>query len=466
MVKLSGRMRLLRLASVALFITVHFLPAVPEKTRTPGSFEDAVKDFVSDWDRRHPSKNQADVAEPPDSASVEESDNFTLPDATDPDNASLDDNGETVAENGYSYPGEDGPGSRNCTRCVPHEEAKAMRIAAIKAQILDRLRLSHPPNVTRKMMLKLPPVNDYLNRLNGGTGNHMMMSDSPELPYGPRHQELEDDDEYHLNTEKVISLAQSAPSWKQPKHMGSVYFNFAPNILSMHVARAHLWVPINSQRIFTDRTPARLYVYQVFRSKGKNNLTKLNLFKDWKVDSSLVKDGWFTVDLRKLVIQWFRRPEENFGLVIHLNDPEGEQLPVFDPADQENRPAPFIEVRVETPKLRRKKRNLGLTCQENSPEVKCCRYPLTVDFEEFGWDWVIAPKRYEANYCSGECPYVFLQTYPHTHLVTQAKSPGSTGPCCAPRKLSQINMLYFNPEQSNIVLGMLPNMVVEKCGCE
>ncbi|KDR22706.1 Inhibin beta chain, partial [Zootermopsis nevadensis] len=95
---------------------------------------------------------------------------------------------------------------------------------------------------------------------------------------------------------------------------------------------------------------------------------------------------------------------------------------------------------------------------------RCCRYPLTVDFEEFGWDWIIAPKKYEANYCSGECPYVFLQKYPHTHIVALANPSGTAGPCCAPRKMSPISMLYFDNEY-NIIYGLLPGMVVDRCGC-
>lgn len=112
----------------------------------------------------------------------------------------------------------------------------------------------------------------------------------------------------------------------------------------------------------------------------------------------------------------------------------------------------------------RTRRMVGLNCQENSSEERCCRYPLTVDFEEFGWDWIIAPKRYEANYCSGECPYVFMQKYPHTHVVQQVNLSGSPGPCCAPRKISAISMLYFD-DNHNIVYGVLPGMIVDRCGC-
>lgn len=129
---------------------------------------------------------------------------------------------------------------------------------------------------------------------------------------------------------------------------------------------------------------------------------------------------------------------------------------------------PYLEVHTEDSRRSRAKRNvLGKDCDENSKEQLCCRYPLTVDFEDFGWDWIIAPKKYEANYCSGECPMVFLQKYPHTHLAQLTNKSGAypgTGPCCAPRKLSAISMLYFD-QDLNIIYGLLPGMVVDRCGC-
>lgn len=124
---------------------------------------------------------------------------------------------------------------------------------------------------------------------------------------------------------------------------------------------------------------------------------------------------------------------------------------------------PFIELRVME-NNKRSRRNLGLDCDEHSTESRCCRYPLTVDFEAFGWDWIIAPKRYKANYCSGQCEYMFMQKYPHTHLVQQANPRGSAGPCCTPTKMSPINMLYFNDKQK-IIYGKIPGMVVDRCGC-
>lgn len=124
---------------------------------------------------------------------------------------------------------------------------------------------------------------------------------------------------------------------------------------------------------------------------------------------------------------------------------------------------PFIEVKIlNSPK--RSRRDSGLNCDEESAETRCCRYPLTVDFEEFGWDWIIAPKRYRANYCSGECEFLHLQQYPHAHLVNKANPRGTAGPCCTPTKMSPINMLYFNRKEQ-IIYGKIPSMVVDHCGC-
>lgn len=109
----------------------------------------------------------------------------------------------------------------------------------------------------------------------------------------------------------------------------------------------------------------------------------------------------------------------------------------------------------------------NLTCEEKSEEVRCCRYPLTVDFEQFGWNWIIAPKKYSANYCSGECPSVFMNNFPHTHLVQQVGGVvGHTPPgsCCSPKRMNSISMLYVDSNY-NVIYGVLPNMVVDRCGC-
>ena len=59
-----------------------------------------------------------------------------------------------------------------------------------------------------------------------------------------------------------------------------------------------------------------------------------------------------------------------------------------------------------------------------------------------------------------------VSEYPHTNLMQMSTTGlhSSAGPCCAPRKMSSINMLYLD-QDSNVILGKLPSMKVERCGC-
>jgi len=135
---------------------------------------------------------------------------------------------------------------------------------------------------------------------------------------------------------------------------------------------------------------------------------------------------------------------------------------------------PYLEIQVQQRTSSRSKRNLNLDCDEHSAETRCCRYPLVVDFESFGWDFVIVPRRYSAYYCAGDCPFLYYQQFVHSHVVHQqrtASGSGATavsaaggGPCCSPRRVSAISMLYYD-DYMNIVYGHLPGMVVEQCGC-
>ncbi|CAG2161864.1 unnamed protein product, partial [Oppiella nova] len=360
--------------------------------------------------------------------------------------------------------------SHNCTRCVLHEEAKSRRLETIKVNILNKLGLKVAPNITGKSLPRIPPLHHLLDRYN-------MLGDDPRVS-GPQllnsfiedndhtiDKEEEDLEEFFVNAERSISFAQKPPNTLNiPPEVKCQYFKFPSNVLNSHVTKAHLWVFVKPTNHLQD-TNAWIVIYQIVKPETGNDSPTLLHVRAKKIDVSSKKGVWVQIELKKLVSQWFRHPNENLGLAIHSYDKDGKELAVIEVnTNEDNSLLPFIEVKVESKAANRKRRMVGLNCEENSNEVRCCRYPLTVDFEEFGWDWIIAPKRYEANYCSGECPYVFLQKYPHTHLVQQANPSGSAGPCCSPRKMSAISMLYFD-DNYNIIYGMLPGMVVDRCGC-
>jgi len=131
-----------------------------------------------------------------------------------------------------------------------------------------------------------------------------------------------------------------------------------------------------------------------------------------------------------------------------------------------------LDIRTSLKKNKRAKRSTDLNCDDRE-ETACCRYPLEVDFIEFGWDFVIAPLKYPAYYCAGECSGESLEDNIHTHVINQAPIPtraapasgiSNVGPCCTPTHMSDLAMLFFD-HNSNVEYTRLPRMKVDRCGC-
>lgn len=183
-----------------------------------------------------------------------------------------------------------------------------------------------------------------------------------------------------------------------------------------------------------------------------------------KITTEELRNGkWLRINVTNMIAEFFMLPRDNLAIIVRVQDTRSRiNLVVPHPSSDTNSTLmPFIEVNLKDSTPQRPRRTIGIDCAANSTEVRCCRFPLLVDFEKFGWDWVIAPKQYSAHYCSGECPYSFLQKYPHSSVIHFAARGGA---CCAPRRMSSISMLYFDHDL-NIIYGTLPGMIVESCGC-
>ncbi|KAG7248332.1 hypothetical protein CRUP_012673, partial [Coryphaenoides rupestris] len=102
----------------------------------------------------------------------------------------------------------------------------------------------------------------------------------------------------------------------------------------------------------------------------------------------------------------------------------------------------------------------------------CSRKNLRVDFADIGWsEWVIAPKAFEAYYCSGTCGFPMAKvTRPSNHATIQSIVravgivPGVPEPCCVPEKMNPLAVLYRD-EARNPVLKVYPDMSVQSCSC-
>ncbi|KAM6978586.1 growth/differentiation factor 8 [Tautogolabrus adspersus] len=338
--------------------------------------------------------------------------------------------------------------TEQCATCEVRQQIKTMRLNAIKSQILSKLRMKEAPNISRdivkQLLPKAPPLQQLLDQYD------VLGDDNKDVV-------MEDDDE-HATTETIMMMATEPESIVQvdaePK---CCFFSFTQKFQANRIVRAQLWVHL---RPAEEATTVFLQISRLMPVTDGNRHIRI---RSLKIDVNAGVSSWQSIDVKQVLTVWLRQPETNWGIEINAFDSRGNDLAVTSAEPGEEGLQPFMEVKVsEGP--RRVRRNPGLDCDENSPESRCCRYPLTVDFEDFGWDWIIAPKRYKANYCSGECEYMHLQKYPHTHLVNKANPRGTAGPCCTPTKMSPINMLYFNRKEQ-IIYGKIPSMVVDRCGC-
>ncbi|XP_042283230.1 growth/differentiation factor 8 [Thunnus albacares] len=338
--------------------------------------------------------------------------------------------------------------TEQCSTCDVRQQIKTMRLNAIKSQILSKLRMKEAPNISRdivkQLLPKAPPLQQLLDQYD------VLGDDNKDVV-------MEEDDE-HAITETIMMMATEPESIVQVDgEPRCCFFSFTQKFQASRVLRAQLWVHLRQS---DEATTVFLQISRLMPvAEGSRHIRIRSL----KIDVSAGVSSWQSIDVKQVLTVWLRQPETNWGIEINAFDSRGNDLAVTSAEPGEEGLLPFMEVKIsEAPK--RARRDSGLDCDENSPESRCCRYPLTVDFEDFGWDWIIAPKRYKANYCSGECEYMHLQKYPHTHLVNKANPRGTAGPCCTPTKMSPINMLYFNRKEQ-IIYGKIPSMVVDRCGC-
>ncbi|XP_051937902.1 growth/differentiation factor 8 [Hippocampus zosterae] len=339
--------------------------------------------------------------------------------------------------------------SESCSGCDLRQQIKSMRLNAIKSQILSKLRMKEAPNISRDVVKQLLPRAPPLQQL---LDQYDVLGDDN------RDRAVVDEDDEHAVTETIMLMAtEPEPEVQADGSPKCCLFTLSPKFQASRVLRAQLWVYLRPAE-----EPTAVFL-QISRLTPASDGGRRVRVRSLKLDVKAGAGSWQSIDVKQVLSVWLRQPDTNWGIHINAYDNAGNDLAVTSAEPGEQGLQPFMEVKLsEGP--RRPRRDSGLDCDENSPESRCCRYPLTVDFEDFGWDWIIAPKRYKANYCSGECEYMHLQKYPHTHLVNKANPRGNAGPCCTPTKMSPINMLYFNRKEQ-IIYGKIPSMVVDRCGC-
>jgi len=125
--------------------------------------------------------------------------------------------------------------------------------------------------------------------------------------------------------------------------------------------------------------------------------------------------GYINFDITPVLAIWFTNYSKGpFVLEISaycLDSPHCNRS-LFDAGVGGNSPKLIIskEVEEESSEIRSKRQSTtqpGIGFCESEDTTTCCLHALTIDFaKDLGFYYVIQPRRFNANYCSGFCPEV------------------------------------------------------------
>ncbi|KAL1237583.1 Growth/differentiation factor [Trichinella spiralis] len=286
----------------------------------------------------------------------------------------------------------------NCTSCLLREEAKLARIERVKVELLHKLGLKNPPNSTMKTLPPmLPHLNDLLNKW-GFNAHSGLLSDSP---YVDRDDLRPEDDSAKLEQIYIIGQKPTESLKFNEIDDDMVYFQISQETQSNFIESAQLHFYVRSDQISSDTNPAKIIIYQYNDASGDKRLIKIKEFKR----HGRFKGHWDKIDITSSVRLWFSKPERNYGLLIQtVNNNISLTFPPPVKITDADKYTTYLNVAVRDMKAHRRKREIPrMNCGERDNETRCCRFPLVIDFESFGWDWVIAPKNQTRVATSNRC---------------------------------------------------------------
>ncbi len=121
-------------------------------------------------------------------------------------------------------------------------------------------------------------------------------------------------------------------------------------------------------------------------------------------------------------------------------------------------------------KARRRKKRSEISnqfCLSHPEEINCCLRRLQINFRrDFGWNWIIAPRKFAPNYCQGLCPLFWPSASMSTTLLIRYREQNPTAavePCCVAASLRPLTLLMVL--NGRIFLEELSGLIVDSCIC-
>ncbi|CAN9507383.1 unnamed protein product [Ophioblennius macclurei] len=380
---------------------------------------------------------------------------------------------------------------------VDIDHVKRKRVEAIRGQILSKLRLTSPPHSLgpNKIPYQIQALYNSTKELLEELGRDRQQScgqDNTETEYYAKEI-------YKFNM--VYGPPESNDLVYCPKGITSKVFRFNVSAMernSTNLFRAEfraLRVPNSSAK----RNEQRIELYQIVRP---NEHIRKQRYVGAKNVLTKGTPEWVSFDVTETVREWLTNRGSNLGLEISVHCPCHTFNPNGDIIDNENevlevkfkgvdgdeehsrldldnlkkRKEPYLPHlilmmipphRLDTQSTRRRKRALDTNYCFSTTEESCCVRRLHIDFRrDLDWKWIHEPSGYDANYCSGPCPYLRSSDTTHSSLLSLYNTlnpEASASPCCVPQDLEPLTILYYSGRTPKV--EQLSNMIVKSCKC-
>lgn len=396
----------------------------------------------------------------------------------------------------------------NTCQSINLDAQKSRRIEAVRGQILSKLRIRSPPDDDEDPpQSNVPPEVMLLYN-----STRELLKERARLAESTCERESSEEDYYAKEVQRIDMLPPRTdtnavqPAAPDPHHR-VVHFDVGGvELTNSTLVKAEF-------RIFRAPNPQaraseqRVEIYQLLKPDDESTSTQR--YVDSRTVQPRAKGSWISVDVTETVKDWVSDRENNLGLKLGVHCPCCTFIPSTNnivPNKSEELEALFAGVdderlrqmrkpgqvkgqadfstktphliltllpsdRVDNPaKKNRRKRAAAAadatTCTRGSDQG-CCLRSLYIDFRrDLNWKWIHEPKGYKANFCAGNCPYLWSANNHYNMILplyNKLNPEASASPCCVPQDLEPLTIMYFIGRTPRV--EQLSNMVVKSCKC-
>ena len=205
---------------------------------------------------------------------------------------------------------------------------------------------------------------------------------------------------------------------------------------------------------------------------------------------SLENDGYVSFNITSALRQWLDsvdEPKGKFYVEVYTEDlqtTDNDNVLIFQSpavnvvyADPEGRYSKTTQlvIRAYSNDNRARRQNSGgnvapsAACSVGATR-NCCKRNLEIDIHrDLNWTWILKPRSFSANFCSGFCPVTWPTATYHTllrliYLANSGNPTSSPAPCCVPDKFVPLPLLILY-NQTFIRLVTIDDISIDSCIC-